>query len=167
VGKCDNQESEAPEGRKKMAHTFTNLLTHVIFSTKDRLPCIKADLKPKLLAYIGGIVREVRGKAYSIDGTSDHVHMLVSLPPSLALSDAVRTIKANTSGWVHDLGMSHRTFGWQTGYGAFSVSKSNASDVIKYIQTQEEHHRKISFQEEFIAFLRRHGIEYDERYIWE
>ncbi len=150
-----------------MAHTFSNLLTHVIFSTKDRVPCVKDDLKPNLLAYIGGIVREIKGKVYSVDGTSDHVHMLVSLPPSLALSDAVRTIKTNSSGWVHGLGSDYRAFGWQIGYGAFSVSKSNASAVIRYIQTQEEHHRKISFQEEFVAFLRKHGIEYDVRYIWE
>lgn len=150
-----------------MAHTFTNLLTHLIFSTKDRVPCVKADLKPNLFSYLGGIVREIKGKAYAIDGTTDHVHMLISLPASIALSDAVRVIKTNSSGWAHDQGANHRTFAWQIGYGAFSVSQSNVPDVIKYIQSQEEHHRKISFKEEFIAFLQRHGIEYDERYIWE
>ncbi|CAN5412998.1 IS200/IS605 family transposase [soil metagenome] len=150
-----------------MAHTFTNLLTHLIFSTKDRVPCIKVDLKPNLFAYLGGIVREIRGKAYAIDGTADHVHILVSLPPSIALSDAVRIIKTNSSGWAHDQGVSHRTFAWQIGYGGFSVSKSNVPDVIKYIQSQEEHHRKVSFKEEFITFLEKHEIEYDTRYIWE
>ncbi|HEY0379074.1 MAG TPA: IS200/IS605 family transposase [Pyrinomonadaceae bacterium] len=150
-----------------MAHTFTSLLTHVIFSTKDRAPCIKAALKPRLFAYLGGIVRELKGKAFAVNGTSDHAHMLISLPPSTAVSDAVRVIKANSSGWVHELGAGYRTFAWQIGYGAFSVSQSNMSAVIKYIETQEEHHRKASFTEELVAFLKKHGIEYDERYIWE
>lgn len=150
-----------------MAHTFTNLLTHIIFSTKDRLPCIDAQLKPELLAYMGGIVRELEGKAYSINGTADHVHLLVSLPPTLALSDAMRVIKTNSSKWAGEREARQVFSGWQTGYGAFSVSKSNVPDVIKYIADQEEHHKKVSFQEEFIAFLKKHEIDYDERYIWE
>jgi REP-associated tyrosine transposase len=150
-----------------MAHTFTNLLVHVIFSTKDRSPSIDSEMKPQLLAYVGGIVRELKGKAYAINGTADHIHLLSNIPPTLALSDALRTIKTNSSRWVHDQGASHQAFGWQTGYGAFSVSRSNVPDVIRYINNQEEHHRKISFQEEFVAFLKKHGIEYDERYIWE
>ena len=150
-----------------MAHTFTNLLTHIIFSTKDRIPCIDAEVKPELLAYMGGIVRELEGKAYSINGTTDHVHLLVSLPPTLALSDALRTIETNSSRWAHEKWARRRVFGWQTGYGAFSVSKSNVPDVMKYIADQEEHHKKVSFQEEFIAFLKKHEIDYDERYIWE
>ncbi len=131
------------------------------------MPCIKADLKPRLFAYLGGIVRELKGKAFAIGGTNDHAHMLVSLPPSTALSDAVRIIKTNSSGWVHGLGTGYRTFAWQIGYGAFSVSQSNLPAVIKYIETQEEHHRKTSFKEELVAFLKKHAIEYDERYIWE
>jgi REP element-mobilizing transposase RayT len=150
-----------------MAHTFTNLLTHVIFSTKDRVPCIDAELKPELLAYLGGMMREVGGKAYAINGTADHVHLLISLPPTIALSDTMRTMKANSSRWVGGKWSARKSFGWQTGYGAFSVSKSNVSEVVKYIQNQESHHRKITFQEEFIAFLKKHEIGYDERYIWE
>jgi putative transposase len=149
-----------------MAHTFTNLLTHIIFSTKDRAPYIDAELKPEIHAYLGGMVREIKGKAYIINGTADHVHLLVSLPPTIALSEAMKIIKANSSRWVGDKWRSRRDFGWQTGYGAFSVSKSNVPGVIKYIQNQEEHHRKISFKEELIEFLRKHEIEYDERYIW-
>jgi putative transposase len=150
-----------------MAHTFTNLLTHIIFSTKDRAPLIDAELKPELHSYLGGMVREIKGKAYSINGTVDHVHLLVSLPPTISLSDAMKTVKANSSRWASQKWRGHKSFGWQTGYGAFSVSKSSMQDVIKYIENQEAHHRKISFQEEFIAFLEKHGIEYDERYIWE
>jgi putative transposase len=150
-----------------MAHTYTNLLTHVIFSTKDRAPCIDMQLKPELFAYLGGMVREVGGKAYAINGTTDHVHLLISLPPIIALSDAMRTIKANTSRWAGEKWSARRQFGWQTGYGAFSVSRSNIREVLTYIRNQETHHQKVTFQEEFIAFLKRHEIGYDERYIWE
>jgi REP element-mobilizing transposase RayT len=150
-----------------MAHTFTNLLTHVIFSTKDRVPHIDAELKPDLFAYMGGIVREIDGKALGINGTADHVHLLIKLPPTIAISDAMRVLKTNSSRWVHEQWDSRSAFGWQTGYGAFSVSQSNVPAVLRYIANQEEHHRKVSFQEEFLAYLKKHGIEYDERYIWE
>ena len=150
-----------------MAHTFTNLLTHIIFSTKDRTPYINAELKPEMHAYLGGMVRENKGKPYIINGTADHVHLLVSFPPTIALSEAMKILKANSSRWVSDKWKSRRDFGWQIGYGAFSVSKSNVPGVVKYIQNQEEHHRKITFKEELIEFLRKHEIEYDERYIWE
>ena len=150
-----------------MAHTFTNLLTHVIFSTKDRLPHIDADLKPQLYPYLGGILRELDGKASIINGTSDHVHLLAQLPPVLALSDAMRILKTSSSKWVHDRWPARSKFAWQTGYGAFSVSKSNADGVYGYISDQEEHHRKKTFQEEFLEYLKKHEVEYDERYIWE
>lgn len=147
-----------------MGHTYTNLLVHGIFSTKDRMPLIGTEFKSELLAVMGGIVRNIEGKAYAINGTPDH--MPVSLPPSLSVAEAMQKIKANSSRWVHEKWPRLRAFGWQEGYGAFSVSKSNVPDVIKYIDAQEEHHRKISFQEELISFLKKHGIEYDERYIW-
>jgi REP element-mobilizing transposase RayT len=149
-----------------MAHTFTNLLTHVIFSTKDRLPLITPEIKPRLHAYIGGIVRSVDGIALAIDGPADHVHLLIKTPASAALADVIRTVKANSSRWVHET-FPRADFAWQTGYGAFSVSFSNVEQVRAYIANQEEHHKTISFQEEFVAFLKRHSIEYDEHYIWE
>ena len=150
-----------------MAHTFTNLQTHVIFSTKDRVPAIKPELKADLHAYMGGIIRELEGKAVTINGTGDHVHLLLSMPPSLSISETLRVLKTNSSKWVNgERGMGKR-FAWQVGYGAFSVSHSNAPAVARYIQAQQEHHRKVSFQEEFVAFLKRHGIQFDERYIWE
>ena len=150
-----------------MSHTYTNLLTHVIFSTKDRRPYLDADLKPALFPYMGGIIRETGGKALSINGPTDHVHLLVSLPPNTALADTVRMVKANSSRWVHQKWASREAFAWQSGYGAFSVSQSNMEDVLQYIAAQEEHHKRISFQDEFVAFLKKHGIAYDERYIWE
>jgi REP element-mobilizing transposase RayT len=124
-------------------------------------------MKPELLAYLGGMVREVNGKAYAINGTADHVHLLVSVPPTIALSDAMKIAQANSSRWVSEKWSMRKAFGWQVGYGAFSVSRSNVPDVLKYIANQEEHHRKVTFKEEFIAFLKKHEISYDERYIWE
>ena len=149
-----------------MSQTFSNLLTHVIFSTKDRVPAITTDLKPGLHAYMGGIVRRLEGKALAINGTADHIHRLLSLPPTLAVSDALRVIKTNSSRWVHDRRGNGGGFAWQAGYGAFSVSQSNQEDVIRYIARQEEHHHKMTFQEELLAFLKKNGIAYDERYIW-
>ncbi|HXT62201.1 MAG TPA: IS200/IS605 family transposase [Pyrinomonadaceae bacterium] len=150
-----------------MSRTFTSLLTHIVFSTKNREPMIVADLKPQLYAYLGGLTRELKGKSYGINGTSDHVHMLVNLPPVVSISDTLRFLKSNSSRWVHDKWRHRRFFAWQLGYGAFSVSKSNVPAVMEYIRNQETHHHKISFKEEFLEFLVKHGIDYDERYIWQ
>ena len=149
-----------------MAHTFANLLTHVIFSTKDREPFLTPDLIPDLIAYMGGIVRRLHGKVVESNARPDHYHGLLSLPPTLAVADALRVLKTNSSLWVHRT-RRRAAFAWQSGYGAFSVSQSNMSTVVEYIRNQDRRHRRISFQEEFIAFLKRHGIAYDPRYIWE
>jgi putative transposase len=148
-----------------MSHTYTNLLTHIIFSTKERTPFINDGLKRDLHAYLGGIVRELRGTALRVYGTADHVHLLVGLPASLAVADALRVIKTNSSRWMHEQKRSVK-FGWQEGYGAFSVSRSNAAAVSAYIERQEEHHHKLTFREEFVAFLRKHGVECDEENLW-
>jgi REP element-mobilizing transposase RayT len=148
-----------------MPHTYTNLLTHVIFSTKDREPLITASLHDDLLAYLGGIVRELHGALRAANTRPEHVHLLCSLPPTVATADALRVVKTNSSRWVHrDRRLAG--FDWQTGYGAFSVSHSLVPAVVRYIQDQEKHHRRVTFQEEFIAFLKKNGIAYDERYIW-
>ena len=148
-----------------MAQTFTNLLTHIVFSTKDRVSSIGPELKADLHAYMGGIIRNLAGQAVIVNGMADHVHLLVWLPPTVAIAEALRVLKANSSRWVHER-QGRRTFAWQAGYGAFSVSHSNTSLVVKYIQEQEKHHRRISFQEEFLALLKKNNIAYDERYIW-
>lgn len=150
-----------------MTHTFTHLVTHIVFGTKNRAPLIKDNIKDDLHSYLGGIVRELGGDAILTNGMPDHVHMLVSTPPTLAIADVARVVKANSSRWVHEKWPGElRTFIWQQGYGAFSVSRSAIPDVERYIANQEEHHRKVSFQEEFLALIKRHGIEYDERYLW-
>jgi REP element-mobilizing transposase RayT len=166
VGKTQNEPS--PGGaRENMAHTFTHLLTHIVFSTKNRAPLLDGDLKSRLFAYLGGIIRELVGQVILINGPADHVHILTTIPARISLSDFMRDLKANSSGWVHKEFPVRRNFAWQTGYGAFAVSHSNLESVKEYIRTQEEHHRQRTFKEEFTAFLKRHEIEYDDRYLWE
>ena len=148
-----------------MAHTSGNILLHFIFSTKDRRPLINPDFSADLFAYLGGIVREMNGTALIINGTADHVHMLLRVRPVHSSSEIARVVKANSSRWMHEKWDSK--FAWQTGYGVFSVSESNVAAVTRYIAGQEEHHRKHSFQEEFVAFLKKNNVAYDERYIWE
>lgn len=150
-----------------MAHTFTHLLTHIIFSTKNRAPLLDTDLKSHLFPYLGGIIRAHDSKALIINGPADHIHILASLAAKHSLSDLMRELKADSSGWIHKTFPNQQTFAWQIGYGAFGVSHSNLPDVEHYIANQEEHHRKISFQEEFVAFLKKHEIQYDEKYLWE
>jgi REP element-mobilizing transposase RayT len=150
-----------------MAHTYTDLLVHVISSTKDRAPFLDAEIKARLFPYLGGVIRELGGKALLINGPTDHVHVLILLPAKSALSEIVGKLKANSSGWVHREFPKHQSFAWQTGYAAFTASHSQKQTVLDYITNQEEHHRKLSFKEELIAFLKKHEIEYDEKYLWE
>ena len=151
-------------GGRRLSHTSGNILLHLIFSTQRRRPLIKPEFRADLFAYLGGIVREMQGTALIINGTADHIHMLVRIRPVQSAAEVTRVIKANSSKWVR----SKRSpeFAWQTGYGVFSVSESNVAAVKKYIARQEEHHKKQSFQEEFVELLRRHGISIDEKYLW-
>ncbi len=149
-----------------MAHSYISCLMHVVYSTKDRQPLITPELQKRLHPYLGGIARENDFKALSIGGVADHVHLLLSLPSTLAIAKAVQLIKGGSSKWIHEEFPNLSTFAWQEGYGAFSVSISGVTDTIAYINGQEEHHRSKTFKEEFIQFLNRHGMEYDERYVW-
>ena len=126
---------------------------------------IAADWQDELYAYMGGIVRNRRGILLAAGGIPDHVHLLVKLPADLPLSHLVRDVKAVSSKWRHDSG--HPAFGWQTGYGGFSVSQSLAETVTDYIRRQPDHHCTRTFQQEFVDFLRKHEIEYDDRYLWD
>lgn len=149
-----------------MANTYTSLYYHVVFSTKNRVSCINREIEERVWAYIGGVARKHRMAALRVGGYEDHIHSLIATPPSLALSQAVQFLKGETSRWMHEEFPELRSFAWQDGYGAFTVSKSNLPEVVRYIQNQREHHRKRTFQEEYLEFLRRHGIEYDEQYVW-
>jgi putative transposase len=148
-----------------VSHTSGNILLHLIFSTLGRRPLIKPDFRADLFAYLGGIVREMQGTALIISGTADHVHALVRVRPAQSAAEVARVIKANSSKWVRAKWSSE--FAWQTGYGVFSVSESNVAAVTKYIAGQEEHHRRHSFQEEFVAFLKKNNVAYDEKYVWD
>jgi putative transposase len=148
-----------------MSHTSGNILLHFIFSTQGRRPLIKPDFRADLFGYLGGIIREMHGTALIINGTADHVHMLLRVRPVHSSAEIARIVKTNSSRWVREKW--DPGFGWQTGYGVFSVSESNVAAVTKYIAEQEEHHQQRSFQEEFVAFLKKNDVAYDERYIWD
>jgi putative transposase len=149
-----------------MANTYTSLHYHIVFSTKNREPFIKKDMRERIWAFLGGIARENKMTALYIGGTEDHIHILLMAPPAMALSKMVQLLKGGSSKWIHETFPEMRGFAWQDGYGAFTVSKSHLPEIVRYIQGQEEHHRAKTFQEEYLAFLQKHGIEYDERYVW-
>jgi putative transposase len=149
-----------------MSHSHVSNLMHCTFSTKDRYPFIDSDLQTRLWPYIGGIARENRMKALAIGGTSDHVHALLSLPGMMSFAKAVQLIKGGSSKWIHDGFSRYKKFEWQEGYGAFSVTASQALRTIAYINNQKEHHQKKTFEEEFLELLKRHGIAYDSRNVF-
>ena len=149
-----------------MPKSYTNLLYHIVFSTRDRRPIITIDRRPRLYEYVGGIIRELGGISLAIGGIEDHLHLLAKLRPDKALSDLLRDVKANSSGWMHDVFPDARDFHWQKGYGAFTVSMSQVPAVAAYIANQERHHKKHSFRDEFIQILRVNHIEFDERFLW-
>jgi putative transposase len=141
-----------------MSHTFTQLLYHLAFTTKYRAGLIGPELQGMLFPYIAGIVRQERASLLAIGGMPDHLHLLVRSPPTLSIADLLRVIKTNSSRWAREDIGTLPEFAWQEGYGAFSVSESSAASVCRYIQNQEEHHRRRTFEEEWGQLLRRHGI---------
>jgi REP element-mobilizing transposase RayT len=149
-----------------MANSYIGLYVHIVFSTKGRQALINPDLESRLWAYMGGIARENQMKALAVGGIADHVHVLLSLPTTSTVAKAVQLIKGGSSKWVHDTFEGLRKFAWQEGYGAFSVSASLLEETIRYVGNQGEHHKRKTFQEEYVEFLRRYGIDYDERYVW-
>ncbi len=149
-----------------MAGTFTFLGTHFVFSTKNRTPLISNDIKDRLCSYIGGIIKELDGILIEINTMPEHIHFYVYMPKTVAVSKFMEIVKANSSKWVHTTFPKKSDFGWQVGYGAFSVSKSSEEKVIQYIRDQQHHHSKRSFQDEFIDMLNKYDISYDDKYIW-
>ncbi len=148
-----------------MASTFTNLLFHIVYSTKYRRHRIHPDTRERLYEYIGGILREKRGRLLEIGGMPDHVHLLVRWRTDEAIANMMRTVKSRSTFWVHDAFPERKDFAWQEGYAVFSVSKSGESDVKRYIENQPEHHKKRDFAEELLALLRLHGVDFDQRYV--
>jgi REP element-mobilizing transposase RayT len=138
----------------------------MVFSTLGRRNLIAPEVRARIHAYLGGIIANLNGLAVRIGGTGDHVHIVCCLRADTSPSEAVMKIKANSSRWVHETMPSMSDFAWQEGYGAFTVSRSALDAVVSYVAGQEAHHRKMTFQEELLTLLKKHGIEYDERFIW-
>ncbi|MEX2316820.1 MAG: IS200/IS605 family transposase [Pirellulales bacterium] len=150
-----------------MPSTYTNLLYHIIFSTKNRIQLISENWEEELYRYIGGIIRNEGGVQLEICAIPDHIHILAKFRAAVSVSEMLAKIKANSSKWVNERKLSPVKFEWQVGFGAFSVSESQAPTVAEYVRNQKEHHLKQSYQEELVALLERHGIEYDPRYLWD
>jgi len=150
-----------------MANTFSQIYIQIIHSTKARQPLIIPEFKEELFKYITGIIKNRKQKLISINGTSNHIHYLVGLKPDIAISDLVRDVKHFSTDFVNEKKFIRYKFAWQVGFGAFSYSHSQLDKVIKYIQNQEEHHRKITFQEEYLKFLDSFGIKYDLKYVFD
>ena len=150
-----------------MGQSLIKNYIHIVFSTKDVKPLITPSIEKDLHAYIGAICKELDCQALIVGGYTDHIHILCMLSKKTALMTLVQKIKANSSKWVKSKDESLKMFSWQNGYGAFSINPSQTKIVTEYIKNQHEHHKKKTFKDEYLAFLRKYNIEYDERYLWD
>ncbi len=149
-----------------MANTYINILIHTVFTTKNREPWLSSSLRERLYPYICGIARENSLKVLCIGGTDNHVHILLSLNSTTSIAKAIQLIKGGSSKWIHDIFSEQKLFSWQEGYGAFSIGISNVDETRQYIENQEKHHSKESFCDEYLKFLRKNNIDFDEKYLW-
>lgn len=150
-----------------MSQSFYTSYYHCVFSTKERRPFITPELQARLFPYLGGIARENKMKLLAVGGMPDHVHLLLSFHSTLAISKGLQLIKGGSSKWIHDTFLEHKQFAWQKGYGAFSIGVNDIERTKDYIENQAEHHTKRDFRQEFLIFLKRNEIEYDERYVFD
>jgi REP element-mobilizing transposase RayT len=150
-----------------MPQSLSKLIVHIIFSTKDREPWLDSKVRPRMHAYLATICRDVGTEFVHVGGVADHVHIVTMLPRTLSQAQLIEQIKKTSSKWIKAVDTRYRTFVWQRGYGAFSVSPSQLEGVLRYVKEQPEHHRTHTFQEEYRALLRKHGIDFDERYVWD
>ena len=146
-----------------MPHAYAQNIIHVVCSSKDRRKSISKELQPRMWAYVAGMCQKLGIPVHAVGGMDDHIHFLIQVPPSLAVAKVVLTIKSNSSKWANEQGCK---FAWQQGYAAFSVSSSNVLAVVRYIQNQPAHHKKMSFDVEFLALLKRHGMEFDPQFVF-
>jgi len=153
-------------GRKPMPHSYTSIMVHVVFSTKDRKPQIDIALEERLYPYLGGILRELGGKLFTVNGVEDHIHLLAAMKATTSIAEIVGKIKGSSSKWIHEKFPDRSRFAWQRGYAAFSVSESQVARVAAYIDRQKNHHQRASFQDEFLRLLQGHRIMPDEKYLW-
>ena len=150
-----------------MPQSLSCIIIHITFSTKDRAPVLAATLRPALHAYLATVARNAGCECYRVGGVADHVHLTVRMARTVTVAGLVETLKTSSSKWIKTQSSSLANFSWQRGYGAFSVGPRGLDDLRAYIDNQEEHHRAHTFQEEYLAFLARHGVECDERYVWD
>jgi putative transposase len=149
-----------------MPQSLANLLVHLVFSTKDRAAWLQDEWRDDLHGYIGGLVRRCGADLLAANSVGDHIHLLFPLPRTFAIADLVREIKTGATAWIREKTASRR-FHWQAGYGAFSVSPGHKEAVVRYIAGQQEHHRTVTFQDEYRRLLAKYGLEHDERYVWD
>ena len=150
-----------------MPQSLSSILIHLIFSTKNREPFITPAIETELHPYMAKIFRELKSPSLAINGVSDHVHVLFSLARVIKVADLLQEVKTETSKWIKTKGPEFKNFHWQSGYGAFSIGQSQVEEVKRYIHSQKEHHRRVTFQEEYRKFLNAYGIDFDERYVWD
>ena len=150
-----------------MSQSLSRNIVHLVFSTKNREPLLRADVRPDLHRYLGGILRQLESPAIVMNSVDDHIHILFVLSKNHALKKVVEEVKKGSSKWIKTKGEAFAAFYWQAGYGAFSVSQSNVAKVRLYIENQENHHKTIGFQDELRAFLRKHQIDFDEKFLWD
>jgi REP element-mobilizing transposase RayT len=150
-----------------MPQSLVNLLVHCVFSTKDRRKLISPELATRLYPYFGGIARELKMNLLAVGGMPDHVHLLFTLPSTLAISKAIQLLKGSSSKWIHDTFPEHQLFEWQRGYGAFSIGTNDIERTVAYIKNQSEHHQVRSFEQEYLLFVDRNEVAYDERYLFD
>ena len=150
-----------------MPQSLSKVIIHIIFSTKDREAWLDRDVRPRMHAYVATICRDLDAEALRVGGVADHIHVVTTPPRTLSQAAMVETLKKTSSKWIKQLDSKYRQFYWQRGYSAFSVSPSQLNAVLEYVESQEEHHRTRSFQEEYRDFLRKYGVEFDERYVWD
>jgi putative transposase len=150
-----------------MPQSLSYLLTHIVFSTKDRAPVLDATVRPALHAYLATVARNADCECFRVGGVADHVHLAVRLSRTITMAQLIEELKTSSSKWLKTQSPALAAFAWQRGYGAFSVGPSDLNALLHYIDNQEEHHKKRSFQDEYRAFLMKYGIEFDERYVWD
>ena len=153
-----------------MPQSLNKVILHMVFSTKDRLPLIDAEIRPRLHAYMATILREIappQSQAYRVGGVEDHVHIASSLPRTVTIAKLFEIVKKESSVWIKKQGAQYEKFHWQAGYGNFSVAPTQLDQLIRYIDNQEEHHKTVSFQDEFRSLLQKYNIKFDERYVWD
>lgn len=150
-----------------MPQSLSSILIHLIFSTKNREPLITLEIEPQLYPYMATVFRTMKSPSLAINGTQDHLHILFSLARTLTVAALVEEVKTETSKWIKTKGREFRNFHWQNGYGAFSIGQSSVPALKRYIAAQKEHHKLISFQDEYRKIMKQYGVSYDERYVWD